>query len=84
MLDLLRARLSPSVLRDLALTGVRLGGREAHAAGVVDAALPESELLPRALERADELARKDRRTVARTKQGLYGAVAAALRATPAR
>jgi enoyl-CoA hydratase/carnithine racemase len=41
----------------------------------VDAALPEAELLPRALERADELARKDRQTFARMKQRLYGDVA---------
>jgi enoyl-CoA hydratase/carnithine racemase len=75
MLALLRARLAPQVLRDLALTGAELGGREALDAGVVDAALPEAELLPRALERADELARKDRRTFARMKQRLYGDVA---------
>jgi enoyl-CoA hydratase/carnithine racemase len=74
MLALLRARLAPAVLRDLTLTGAKLGGREALDAGVVDAALPEAELLPRALERADELARKDARTLARTKQRLYGEV----------
>lgn len=78
MLALLRARLAPSVLRDLALSGARLGGREAAAAGVVDAALPEADLLPQALERADALARKDRRTLARMKERLYGEVAAAL------
>jgi enoyl-CoA hydratase/carnithine racemase len=80
MAALLRARLAPAVLRDLALSGARLGGREAAAAGVVDAALPESELLPRTLERADELARKDRQTLARMKERLYGEVVAALRA----
>jgi len=78
MLALLRARLAPAVLRDLALGGAKLGGREALDAGVVDAALPEVELLPRAMERADELARKDRRTFARMKQDLYGEVAKAL------
>lgn len=78
MLALLRARMAPPVLRDVVLSGARLGGREALDAGVVDAALPEVELLPRALERADELARKDRRTFARMKQDLYGEIAKAL------
>ena len=81
MLALLRARLAPAALRDLALTGERLGGREALARGVVDEALPEAELLPRALERADLLARKDRRTIAKMKERMYGEVAAALRAS---
>jgi enoyl-CoA hydratase/carnithine racemase len=80
MLALLAARLAPAVLRDVALTGERLGGRDACACGVVDLALPEEELLPRARERADELARKDRRTVAKMKERMYGPVAAALRA----
>jgi enoyl-CoA hydratase/carnithine racemase len=79
MTALLRAKLAPGVLRDLVLGGARLGGREAAAAGVVDAALPEKDLLPHALERADLLARKDRRTYARMKERLYGEVAAALR-----
>jgi enoyl-CoA hydratase/carnithine racemase len=79
MVALLAARLAPTVLRDLALSGERLGGRDASARGVVDLALPETELLPRALERADELARKDRRTVAKMKERLYGEVASALR-----
>ena len=79
MLALLAVRLTPAVLRDLALSGERLGGRDACARGVVDLALPETELLPRALERADALARKDRRTVATMKELLYGEVAAALR-----
>lgn len=83
MTALLRAKLTPGALRDLVLTGAKLGGREAVAQGVVDAALPEPELLPRALERADELARKDRRTIAKLKQRLYGEVAAALRASAA-
>jgi enoyl-CoA hydratase/carnithine racemase len=78
MAALLRARLPAAVLRDLALSGAKLGGREAAAAGVVDAALPETELLPRTLERADALSRKDRRTFARMKERLYGDVAAAL------
>ena len=80
MVALLRARLAPAVLRDLALTGPKLGGRDAHAAGIVDATYTESDLLPRTLERADALARKDRDTVAKMKQRLYGDVAAALRA----
>jgi enoyl-CoA hydratase/carnithine racemase len=79
MLALLAARLAPAVVRDLVLTGEKLGGRDACARGVVDLALPESELLPRALERAEELARRDRRTVAKMKERLYGEVAAALR-----
>jgi enoyl-CoA hydratase/carnithine racemase len=79
MLALLRAKLAPALLRDLVLSGAKLGGREAAAAGAVDAALPEPELLPRALERADELARKDRKTFAKMKERMYGEIASALR-----
>ena len=80
MLALVAARLAPAVLRDLVLTGEKLGGRDACARGVVDLALSEAELIPRALEQAELLARKDRRTVAKMKERLYGEVAAALRA----
>jgi enoyl-CoA hydratase/carnithine racemase len=79
MIELLRAKLPPGVLRDFAIGGAKLGGREAASAGVVDAALLDADLLPRALERADALARKDRQTVARMKERLYGEVAAELR-----
>jgi enoyl-CoA hydratase/carnithine racemase len=75
MLALLRLRLREDVLRDMVLGGERLGPEQALARGVVDETPAAEDLLPRALARAERLATKDRRTFARMKQRLYGAVA---------
>jgi enoyl-CoA hydratase/carnithine racemase len=76
---LLRARLAPSVLHDLLLTGRRYGGSDAAARGLVTEAVPEADVLPRAVEMARELAGKHRGTVGAIKAGLYEATLEALR-----
>jgi len=62
------------------LGGERLGPEPALARGLVDETPSGEELLSRAMARAEALAGKDRRTFARMKQRLYGAVAEQLAA----
>ncbi len=54
---------------ELALTGRRIGGEEAAAAGIVHAAFDEATLLPGSLALAGQLAGKDRKTYAAIKRG---------------
>jgi enoyl-CoA hydratase/carnithine racemase len=78
MMALLASRLAPDVCRDLVLSGERVGGVAAREARIVDESTTAGRLLPRAIERAEALARKDRCTYGRMKERLWGAVAAAL------
>jgi len=78
MAALISARLQGTVLRDVVLTGRRYGGPEALAAGIADDAVPQAELLPRAIERAHALAAKDRHAYARLKRNLHGPAIAVL------
>ncbi len=55
-------------LKELILTGRRMGGREAAARGIVDDAVSEAELFPRAMEQARLLAQKDRDTYTKIKR----------------
>ncbi len=71
MTAVVRAKLSPPVLRDTILTGARLGGQAAQQLGIVDDAVSEAEVLPRAIARAAALAEKDRPTMQALKRGLY-------------
>jgi enoyl-CoA hydratase/carnithine racemase len=63
-------------------TGRRYGGTEAAEAEIVQAAVGETEVLPRALERAAALAGKDPATLKAIKQELYRDTLAALRSFP--
>ena len=56
------------VLRDLLLTGRRIGGVDAQKLGVVDECYSLEELIPRAFELAEELAQKDLKTYKTMKQ----------------
>lgn len=47
MMELLKLKLRPGVLRDLLLSGRRVGGAEALSLGIVDAACPLDELFAR-------------------------------------
>lgn len=58
------------VLRDLLLTGRRIGGIEAQKLGVVDESHILEELIPRAFEIAAELSQKDLETYKTMKQHL--------------
>jgi len=78
MAALVRARLDGPTLRDVAVYGQRVGGTDAAARGIVDEAVAEGDVLPRALARARALAGKDRTTLATIKQRFFGSVAAAL------
>lgn len=71
MTALIKSRLSPVVFRDLILSGVRVGGNEAQAWGIVDEALPADQVLSRAISRAAALANKDRQIYRTLKRGMY-------------
>ena len=78
MTALLAARLPGQTVHEVLATGRRYGGAEAKAAGIVEEALPEAELLPRALAIAAPLAAKAHPVMKRIKADLYPHVLAAL------
>ena len=69
---LITARLSPPVAHEAMVTARRYGAGEAVAAGIVSEAAPESEVLDRAVGRAEAQAGKARHALAAIKRGLYG------------
>lgn len=69
---LLTARLSPPVAHQAMVTAHRYGGPDALAAGIVSEVAPETEVLDRAVSRAEALAGKPREAMAAIKRGLYG------------
>ena len=73
----LSAHVPRPALAEASLTGRRYGGRDAAAAGIATAALPEAELLPRAIELAATHAGKPRAVVREHKRLLHGDVLAA-------
>jgi len=74
MTELLQQKLQPAVLRDLLLSGRRIGGEEALRLGIIDAACSNDRVFPEALARATSLSGKDRATYAAMKRGMYHAV----------
>jgi enoyl-CoA hydratase/carnithine racemase len=72
MAALIQARLSKAAAHEAMTTGRRYGGADAAAAGIVDDAVGEDEVLPRAIERAAALAGKDGGTLGAIKEGMYG------------
>jgi enoyl-CoA hydratase/carnithine racemase len=78
MTALLAARLPGQTVHEVLATGRRYGGAEAKSAGIVEEALPEAELLPRALAIAAPLAAKAHPVMKRIKADLYPHVLAAL------
>ena len=78
MTALIKSRLSPSIFREAILSGRRFGGAEALERGIVDAAVPPDEVLPRAVERAAALANKDRTTYQALKRGMFAEALALL------
>jgi enoyl-CoA hydratase/carnithine racemase len=79
MTAVLAARLPAQTAHEVIATGRRFGGGDAQAAGIVEQALPEAELLPRAIELASGLAAKANPVMKRLKSDLYPHVLAALR-----
>jgi Delta3-Delta2-enoyl-CoA isomerase len=80
MTALLKARLAPVVAHEAMLTARRYRAPEAFAAGIVEAAVPEEQVLDTAVARVTALAGKPRATVAAIKRGLYADAVAALQA----
>ena len=78
MTELIRIRMTPQTFRDAILTGSRWGAAECVARGIVDEAAALAEVLPRAIARAAELAKKDRHAYGVLKRGMYGDAIAAL------
>ena len=68
---LLTTRLPDAVARRAMLTGFRFGGPDAVAAEIVEAAVPEDEVVSAAVERAEANAGKDRRVMGAIKRSMY-------------
>lgn len=71
MYAVIEARLPGPLVHEMLITGRRYGGEEALAKGIVDAAVPETEVVTRAAEFVRGLAGKDRATMGAIKRGLY-------------
>ena len=78
MLKLLAARIPAAALHELITTGKRYGGAEAQARGIMDEAVAEAELLPRAIHIAAGLAAKSHPVLGTLKRSLYPEVLKAL------
>ncbi|MGH2902434.1 MAG: enoyl-CoA hydratase-related protein [Solirubrobacteraceae bacterium] len=79
MSALIVARLPVAAAHEAMTTGRRYGGTDAHAAGIVQAAVAEEQVLEHAIALAAPLAGKDPMTLATIKQRLYGDAVAMLR-----
>ncbi|MEI6447320.1 MAG: enoyl-CoA hydratase/isomerase family protein [Actinomycetes bacterium] len=75
---LVQARLTPSVARDVMMTGRRYTAEESLAAGIVDATASEDQVVSQAIERAQALAGKDRGTLGTIKRTMFAEVTEAL------
>jgi enoyl-CoA hydratase/carnithine racemase len=75
---LLRAKLTPSTAIEAMTTGRRYGGQDAESAGIVNAAVDESEVLARAIAIAAPLAGKAGATLGTIKSRMYAEVVARL------
>ncbi len=78
MMALIASRLPQPVLHECSTTGKRYGGTDAAARGIVAEAVPEIDVLPRAVARAEELAGKSAATLHAIKRVLYAPVLASL------
>lgn len=74
MSALIQARLPVQVAHSAMTTGRRYGGADAQRAGIVDHAVEEDEVVPRACELAAALAAKDPGTLATIKTRMYARV----------
>ena len=75
---LIRCKLTPSTAIDAMTTGRRYGGHDALAAGLVNEAVGEDEVVPRAVELVRPLTGKDASTVGTIKQRMWADVVHAL------
>ncbi|HZR83847.1 MAG TPA: enoyl-CoA hydratase-related protein [Candidatus Binatia bacterium] len=82
MVAILQARLPLATAHEVIVTGTRYGGEAARAAGIVERALPEADLVPAAVEAAAAMAAKADPAMAKLKASLYPQVLAALASMP--
>jgi enoyl-CoA hydratase/carnithine racemase len=78
MTALIASKLAQPTLHEACTTGKRYGGTDAARLSIVTEAVPDADVLPRALARAGEVASKDRNTLAAIKRVLYAPAIAAL------
>jgi len=76
MMEILRCKLSPAIVRDAVLTGKRYTASEAVAAGLIDSTATQEDLLANAVALAKTLASKEPSIFKALKQTLYGDLAA--------
>jgi enoyl-CoA hydratase/carnithine racemase len=81
MIAILKQRMPKQTVHEVIVTGRRFGGADAAEAGIVQQALPQDEVLPRAIEIAAGLAAKADPVMTRLKTDLYPGVVEALGAT---
>lgn len=79
MSALIQAKLSPPAAHEAMTTGRRFGGEDAAALHVVDEAVAEDQVLPRAIERAAAHAAKSPDVLRTIKQRMYADTVAVLR-----
>ncbi|MGB3437508.1 MAG: enoyl-CoA hydratase-related protein [Actinophytocola sp.] len=79
MAALIQSRLTPATAHEAMTTGRRYGGTDAAGAGLVDAAVPEVDVLANALDRARPLANKNPQTLKAIKAQMYAGPLEALR-----
>jgi enoyl-CoA hydratase/carnithine racemase len=79
MAALIQSKLLPATAHEAMTTGRRYGGTDAAAAGLVDKAVPEAEVLTEALDRARSLTGKNPQTLKAIKAQMYTTTLAALR-----
>lgn len=79
MAALIQSKLIPSTAHEAMTTGRRFGGTDAAAAGLVDKAVAEADVLTEALDRARSLTGKNPQTLTAIKAQMYVGPLAALR-----
>lgn len=80
MTAIIQARLPKQTAHEVIVTGTRYGADLALARKIVDVALPEDEVLPKAIEMAAAYASKADPVMSKLKRGMYRETAAAMRA----
>lgn len=71
MNSLIMSRMTVTAAHQVMVTGRRIGGEEAARLEIVNHAVPETQVLTRAIELGEELAGKDRATLAAIKRRMY-------------
>jgi len=84
MVELLKARIPARTVHEVLVTGKRRGGAEAAARAIVDEAVTEEQLLPRAIEIAAALTSKADPVLGTIKRSIYPHVLEALKQPAAR